>query len=266
MDLITEPRVHLTTRTAVDWRAVADFLAEEGVPPIPESIRAGQDESAAVVEISARLCYMSYGRGRRDIADFIENLLSSKDGSVFEHVNYGFVVTGVSRSLTHELVRHRAGFAYSQRSQRYVDETKASFVVPPALVRDAGDATAASVVFEKALRVASDSYDEMVAALEEALPEDLFELRTDRRKAIRQAARAVLPNATETKIFITGNVRAWRHFIEMRAAPYADWEIRKLALRILELLQQEAPLLFGDFTVQRLTDGTAVAAPVHSKV
>ena len=266
MDLITEPRVYLTTRTAVDWRAVADFLAEEGVPPIPESIRAGQDESAAVVEISARLCYMSYGRGRRDIADFIENLLSSKDGSVFEHVNYGFVVTGVSRSLTHELVRHRAGFAYSQRSQRYVDETKASFVVPPALVRDAGSAAAASVVFEKALRVASDSYDEMVAALEEALPEDLFDLRTDRRKAIRQAARAVLPNATETKIFITANVRAWRHFIEMRAASYADWEIRKLALRILELLQQEAPLLFGDFTVKQLTDGTAIAAPVHSKV
>ena len=266
MDLITEPRVYLTTRTSVDWGALAAFLAEEGVPPIPESIRAGHDESAAVVEISARMCYMSYGRGRRDIADFIENLLSSKDGSVFEHVNYGFVVTGVSRSLTHELVRHRAGFAYSQRSQRYVDETKASFVVPPALVRDTGNAEAASLVFENALRVASLSYDEMVAALDETLPQDLFELRTDRRKAIRQAARSVLPNATETKIFITANVRAWRHFIEMRAAPYADWEIRKLALRILELLLEEAPLLFGDFTVQRLTDGTSIAAPVHSKV
>ena len=76
---------------------------------------------------------MSFGRGRRDIADFIHNLLRSKDGSVFEHVNYGFVFTGVSRSLTHELVRHRAGFAYSQRSQRYVDETEGSFVLPPAL-------------------------------------------------------------------------------------------------------------------------------------
>ena len=71
----------------------------------------------------------------RDIADFILNLLSSKDGSVFEHVNYGFVFTGVSRSLTHELVRHRVGFAYSQRSQRYVDESDASFVLPPALAR-----------------------------------------------------------------------------------------------------------------------------------
>ena len=75
------------------------------------------------MEVSARLCYMSFGRGRRHIEDFITNLLSKGDGSVFEHVNYGFVITGVSRSLTHELVRHRAGFAYSQRSQRFVDES-----------------------------------------------------------------------------------------------------------------------------------------------
>ncbi len=264
MDLISEPRVFLTTRTAVDWDAVAEFLAAEGVPPIPESIRAGDDESAAVVEISARMCYMSYGRGRRDIADFIGNLLSSKDGSVLEHVSYGFVITGVSRSLTHELVRHRAGFAFSQRSQRYVDESGAAFVVPPALARDGGGPAARA--FEKAAELASHSYDQMVEALEGALPEDMFELRTDRRKAIRQAARAVLPNATETKIFVTANVRAWRHFIEMRAAPYADWEIRRLALRILELLRSEAPLLFGDFTVDRLPDGTYTAAPLHSKV
>ena len=114
------------------WEQVAAFLADEGVPGIPDSIRAGEDESSAVIEISARLCYMSFGRGRRDIEEFVTNLLSSKDGSVFEHVNYGFVFTGISRSLTHELVRHRAGFAYSQRSQRYVDETDAPFVLPPA--------------------------------------------------------------------------------------------------------------------------------------
>ena len=109
MEYISEPRVRLVTKTTIDWDQVAEFLDEEGVPPIPESIRAGDDESSAVVEISARLCYMSYGKGRRDITDFINNLLSKGDGSVFEHVNYGFVVTGVSRALTHELVRHRAG-------------------------------------------------------------------------------------------------------------------------------------------------------------
>jgi thymidylate synthase (FAD) len=266
LKLIKEPSVYLTTRTAVNWEAIAEFLAAEGVPPIPDSIRAGDDESAAVVEVSARMCYMSYGRGRRDIAEFVTNLLSSKDGSVFEHVNYGFVVTGVSRSLTHELVRHRAGFAYSQRSQRYVDEAGAAFVVPPALAREVGDVEKAAAVFEKAIEVASSSYDELVAALEKTLPLDLFELKTDRRKAIRQAARSVLPNATETKIFITANVRAWRHFIEMRGASYADWEIRSLALRILALLEEESPLLFGDFTVEQLPDGTSIATPLYSKV
>ena len=272
MKLIAEPKVYLVTRPAVDWVQVAAFLADEGLPGVPDSIRAGKDESAAVVEVSARMCYMSYGRGRKDIADFVNNLLKSKDGSVFEHVNYGFVVTGVSRSLTHELVRHRAGFAYSQRSQRYVDETASAFVLPPALVDGIGPSTGsgqaqeAKRILAEALETASASYSALVAALDKALPADRFTSNTDRRKAIRQAARAVLPNATETKIFITANVRAWRHFIEMRGAPFADWEIRRLALAILEILQKEAPLLFGDFTVNQLPDGTKTATPTYSKV
>ena len=83
MSSYSEPKVYLVTRPSVDWEQVAAFLADEGVPPVPDSIRAGDDESAAIIEISARLCYMSFGRGRRDITDFINNLLSSKDGSVF---------------------------------------------------------------------------------------------------------------------------------------------------------------------------------------
>ena len=193
-------------------------------------------------------------------------MLSSKDGSVFEHVNYGFIITGVSRSLTHELVRHRTGFAYSQRSQRYVDETEGSFVVPPALAASREGIEAARNVLDNALSKAADSYVELVKALEETLPRDLFELNTDRRKAIRQAARSVLPNATETKIFVTANVRALRHFIEMRGAIFADWEIRYLAIEMLRILKKEAPLLFGDFTIETLPDNTQIASPIHSKV
>ncbi len=263
MAYIAGPRVYLVSRPSVDWEQVAAFLKDEGLPGIPESIRAGKDESAAIVEISARLCYMSYGRGRKDITDFINNLLSSRDGSVFEHVNYGFVFTGVSRSLTHELVRHRAGFAYSQRSQRYVDEANAAFVLPPALERESDGARK---VFQQAIEMASASYSQLVEALDKSVPAEWFTSSTDRRKAIRQAARSVLPNATETKIFVTANVRAWRHFIEMRAAPHADWEIRRLAIKVLELLQKEAPLLFGDFAVSELPDGTQVATPAYSKV
>ena len=107
MGYVCQPKVYLVTKPSIDWNQVAAFLEDEGVPPIPDSIRAGEENSSAIVEISARLCYMSFGRGRKDIADFITNLLAMGDGSVFEHVTYGFVFTGVSRSLTHELVRHR---------------------------------------------------------------------------------------------------------------------------------------------------------------
>ena len=266
MKLISKPKVYLVSKPTVDWEQVAAFLADEEVPGIPDSIRAGDDDSNAIIEISARLCYMSYGRGRRDIEEFINNLLSSKDGSVFEHVNYGFVFTGVSRSLTHELVRHRAGFAYSQRSQRYVDEKEGAFVIPPALVMENGKADEANKILEDALQSASESYNMLVEKLEDILPRENFETATDRRKAVRSAARSVLPNATETKIFTTANVRSWRHFIEMRGAIYADWEIRYLALEILDLLQKEVPLLFGDFQISDLPDGTRIAVPEYSKV
>ncbi len=262
--IIRQPKAYLVTKPSVDWEQVAAFLADEGVPGIPDSIRAGEDESAAIAEISARLCYMSYGRGRRDIVNFINNLLRRKDGSVFEHINYGFVFTGVSRSLTHELVRHRAGFAYSQRSQRYVDESGSRFVAPPVLADTADDEVQA--VFEAAIENAAKGYVELVKALESAIPRERFELATDHRKAIRQAARAVLPNATETKIFVTANVRAWRHFIEMRGSAFADVEIRRLAIMVLEALQVEAPLLFGDFTIETLPDGSKTATPQYSKV
>ena len=261
---IVQPKAYLVTRPSVDWEQVAEFLADEGVPGIPDSIRAGEDESAAIAEVSARLCYMSYGRGRRDIADFINNLLHHKDGSVFEHINYGFVFTGVSRSLTHELVRHRAGFAYSQRSQRYVDESSGRFVAPPALTDVAG--SEAETAFEAAIESAAESYAALVKALQSAIPREQFEYATDHRKAIRQAARAVLPNATETKIFVTANVRAWRHFIEMRGSAFADVEIRRIAIMVLEALQVEAPLLFGDFTIETLPDGSKTATPEYSKV
>lgn len=266
MEYLSEPKVKLVTRTAVNWDQVAAFLEDEDLPPIPDSIRSGQDESSAVVEISARLCYMSFGRGRKDIADFINNLLSSKDGSVLEHVNYGFVITGVSRSLTHELVRHRAGFAYSQRSQRYVNESDCSFVLPPALVSNDSKFISIRKKLEKTLKEASANYDALVNDLESIVPGELFESKTDWRKAIRQAARSVLPNATETKICVTANVRSWRHFIEMRAASFADWEIRCLAIMILQELQTESPLLFGDFSIENLGDGTKIATPLYSKV
>ncbi len=262
-----EPKVYLVTRPQVDWGEMARFLEDESLPPAPVSVVAGMDESASVVEISARLCYMSFGRGRKDIAEFIDNLLRMGDGSVLEHVNYGFAITGVSRSLSLEFVRHRAGFAYSQRSQRYVDENGGTFVAPPLLQ---GLAPPARRIVEEAAEDAAATYRDLVRYLDEAVPpaadrRDTLGAKTARRKAIRSAARSVLPNATETKMFVTANVRAWRHFIEQRASEYADAEIRRLALMILEVLQREAPLLFGDFKVTG-EGQDRTAAPLYSKV
>ena len=259
---IAVPRVYLISRPSVDWGEVERFLEDERLPPASDSVRAGDDGAAAIAEIAGRLCYHSYGRGRKDIADFIGNLTRSRDGSVFEHINYGFAVTGVSRSLTHELVRHRAGFAYSQRSQRYVDESDLSFVLPPGVLGDAGGER----FIANAVDAAESVYRELLGALDGIMLPEAFESRTDRRKAIRQAARSLLPNAAETKIVVTGNARAWRHFIEARGSRYADAEIRRLALIILRRLLDEAPLLFGDFAIERMADGGEIAVPAHSKI
>lgn len=264
MRIITEPNVYLVTRPSVDWGVVNEFLEAEGLPPaISGSLRTNHD-GEAIVEIAARLCYMSFAKGRKDIEDFINNLLSSGDGSVFEHVNYGFVFTGISRSLSHELVRHRAGFAYSQRSQRYVDESEPGFIVPPSILDQGEDSIAYKSLihwFERAESV----YKEMVGYAEIALSKD-WSPPTERRKKVRQAARAVLPNATETKMLVTANVRAWRHFIEQRASPLADLEIKRLALRVLEVLQEEAPLFFNDFKIVSHDDGTTFAMTPWKKI
>lgn len=262
MRIIHEPHVYLVTRPSVDWPMVNEFLEAEGLPPaVSGSLRADDFDSEAIVEIAARLCYMSFAKGRRDIQDFINNLLSSGDGSVFEHVNYGFVFTGISRSLSHELVRHRAGFAYSQRSQRYVDESEPGFVVPPSILIQ-GMESQAYRSFVIMCESAKNNYTALVSTFEELGVKPT----TERRKKIRQAARAVLPNATETKMLVTANVRAWRHFIEQRGSAFADLEIRRLAICVLKILQDESPLLFGDFDIIQHDDGTEIAIPTYSKV
>ena len=260
---IREPVVRLVSRPEMRWENLQAFLEDEGLPGLPQSIRAGEDDSVGLVETAARICYMSFGRGRTDIKSFIDNLLERRDGSVFEHVNYSFVFTGISRSLSHELVRHRAGFAYSQKSQRYVDESeRCRFVVPPAILASGG---AVLERFEQSCSQAVAQYSALVDMLGQELSESELSA-TDRRKAVRQAARSVLPNATETKMTVTANVRAWRHFLEMRGSAYADAEIRRLALAVLQVLVGEAPLLFGDFRYETLDDGGTGVWPRYSKV
>ena len=186
-------------------------------------------------------------------AAYIGHILEVGHGSVLEHAVFNLIITGVSRSFTHELVRHRAGFGYSQLSQRFVDESECAFVEPDAIADD----PELHRVWLEAVQTCQRAY----RALADGLAAKFAHLddRTLRRKKAREAARSVLPNATETKIFVTANARALRHFIEMRGDPAADVEIRKVAVAVLKLLQAESPNLFGDYTLIDLPEGGQAA-------
>src|SRR6185436_4020993 len=149
---------------------------------------------------------------------------------------------------------------YSQLSQRYVDESNSDFVEPDPI---AGDPEL-DAVWREAVEATRRAYIRLVEGLERKFT-DVAD-KTLRRKLARQAARSVLPNATETKIFVTGNARALRHFVELRGSEHADVEIRKVAVAVLKLLQQDAPNLFGDYQLVPLPDGSVATHTDHPKV
>ncbi|HPF60656.1 MAG: FAD-dependent thymidylate synthase [Gemmatimonadetes bacterium] len=214
-----------------------------------------------LAEFAGRLCYMSQRNpAGRSTAEYLGNILRQGHGSVFEHATYVVLIEGVSRSLTHELVRHRAGFGYSQLSQRYVDESEAAFVVPPAIQGDAPleEAWLAQVgAAQQAYVRAVDHLMERYAWVED---------RVHRRKMAREAARSLLPNATETKIVVSGNVRAWRTMLELRLGEGAEREIRGMAVRVLEVLRGEAPRFFADFELYDAEDGARAGRVIYHKV
>ena len=214
-----------------------------------------------LAEFAGRLCYMSQKNpASRVTREYLENIKKQGHGSVLEHANYSLLLEGVSRSLTHELVRHRAGFAYSQLSQRYVDESEANFVVPPAIVGDE--------ILEKEWRAQIDEAQRSYVRLVEQLMERYGWVadKVHRRKMSREAARGVLPNSTETKIVVTANARAWRTMLELRSSEGAELEIRRCALAILKLLSKESPAFFSDFEIYEADDRREAARITYHKV
>jgi thymidylate synthase (FAD) len=197
---------------------------------------------------------------RRATRDYLENIKKQGHGSVLEHANYSLLLEGVSRSLTHELVRHRAGFAYSQLSQRYVDESQANFVVPPAIL---GDETLEGQ-WKAQIEAAQSGYVKLVEQLMERY--GWIGDKVHRRKMAREAARGVLPNSTETKIVVTANARAWRTMLELRSSEGAELEIRRCAVTILQLLSRETPAFFSDFEIYQAEDRREAARIVYHKV
>lgn len=214
-----------------------------------------------LAEFAGRLCYMSQRNpAQRATRDYLENIKKQGHGSVLEHANFSVLLEGVSRSLTHELVRHRAGWAYSQLSQRYVDESEAQFVVPPAIIGDEALEAAWKAQIESAKRTYIELVDQLMQRY--AWVSD----KVHRRKMAREAARGVLPNSTETKIVITGNARAYRTMLELRAGEGAELEIRRLAVALLRLMQAEAPAFFNDFEIYVSEDKREAARLTYHKV
>jgi thymidylate synthase (FAD) len=250
MELFYEPRITLLARP---------HFCEPA--HLPVSWLGESTDGERLAEFAGRLCYMSQANpAKRPTREYLENIKKQGHGSVLEHANYTLLLEGVSRSLTHELVRHRAGFAYSQLSQRYVDESNANFVVPPAIIGDE--------VLEGTWREEVEGAQRTYVALVEQLMERYGWVadRVHRRKMAREAARAVLPNATETKIVVTGNSRAWRTMLELRSSEGAELEIRRFALATLRLLQREAPGFFSDFVIYVAEDRREAAKVEYHKV
>ena len=213
------------------------------------------DGGQALVEFAGRACYQSWNKPNpvtATNAGYVRHLLEVGHLSVLEHGVVTVYLSGVSRSLTHELVRHRH-FSYSQLSQRYVPERDAAVVEPEVIAAD----PELHARFVAATDAALAAYTELLEGLEKRYSD--VSSPTMRRKQARQAARSVLPNATETRIVVTGNYRAWRHFVAMRATEHADVEIRALAVACLRELLRVAPNIFADFEIAALPDGTEVA-------
>ena len=198
-----------------------------------------------IPEFGGRFCYRSWGKGR-DSREYIENIKESGHGSVLEHSTISLAIEGVSRSLTHELVRHRAGFAVSQESQRYVDAKTIKFVVPPMLLRIWGNLEN-QWAYDWMARM-DDCIRQYIIDQElvcDVLQEEGYK-PLKARKLANEAARANLPNAAETKLLWTGNLRALRHVLELRGSNGADLEIKRLQGAILMEVARVSPEVFFD--------------------
>ncbi len=254
----TKPVVYLLSRPTVDVEAMRAYLSEiGGASWLDQRERSAGSDAELLLEFAGRLCYRSWEPGlnpnvrkvRTDPNDYFGNLLASGHGSVLEHANFTFVFHEVSRVFTHELVRHRAGSAFSQESLRYVRLTEVGFRVPPALEPLRG----------KVIELVETLEDFQRNAAADLLNEEMpFSIK----KEITSALRRLAPIGLSTSIVWTANIRTLRHVIAQRTEAGAEEEMRLVFDRVAKLVVDETPALFQDFT--RLPDGCWV--PKHHKV
>lgn len=245
--------VKLIAVTHIDWDWSGDALMKEYSPHMDNGDEVMDADELA--EMAGRLCYKSWERPNPLTAHnkgYLSNIISQGHFSVLEHASATFWIGGVSRSLTHELVRHRH-LSFSQVSQRYVDESVESagggYVVHPALREWVDTYLVPDDQVVKEFDPSVGDIFDMVDRGQRSLYKDLVDFLVGKgvdRKTARGAARGVLPNMTETELIVSGNLRAWRDMLSKRLGQGADAEIRELAVVILGHLKAYAPNTFQD--------------------
>ena len=259
----TLPAVFLIARPSLELDGMRGYLRDVGGESwlqrrLEES---GEQPNAGelLVEFAGRACYRSWEPGlnpnvskvRTDQRGYFANILRSAHGSVLEHANYSFALRNVSRTLTHELVRHRAGSAFSQESLRYVRLVDIGFRVPPSL----------EPLRERVLAIVEQLEEFQVSAARQ-LGVDAEGVPFHVKKEVTSALRRLAPIGLSTDIIWTANARTLRHVIEMRTDQGAEEELRLVFDKVALLMQEQAPGLFQDFS--RRDDGSWV--PEHHKV
>ena len=211
-------------------------------------------EPEKIVATAAKLCYSSSdisslkeGLTPEKTRSFIEMLVSIGHESVVEHVSFTFGIEGISRACSHQLVRHRIA-SYSQKSQRYVNENGFEFITPPSIQ----EIPEAKAEFDRVIDDIQKSYEKIAEILTEKNKAEFIAAGIDEKTAASKArklanedARFLLPNACETKIIVTMNVRSLFNFFEHRCCNRAQWEIRAVANEMLRLCIEAAPALFA---------------------
>ena len=264
--------VVLIARPQVELEGMRPFL--EGFGPELDFAQYVDDPTkltpaAALMKTAGQTCYASFGpkRSYNDNAKrYFDNLSSSGHGSVYEHATLSFLCYGISRSNTHEIVRHRAGTAFSQLSQRFVSGKVLRFVERPEYQQHPALHKSFEERIDRAAREYEEIADELLSLQSEGNQLLSAEAKTDRRKRVQQTARSVLPNETETILVLSANIRSWRHMVEMRTDEHAESEIRDLFFRIFLCLRQTEPLLFEDYDVVEYPDGSYGAGTDWRKV
>ena len=240
LNVITAPRVTVLDHSGMDLAAV--FSPEE-IATMQAQGRYCGTPLENKIEFMGRLCYDSHAAGR-PTADYFANIIASRHSSVAEHATISLLFQGISRGLTHELVRQRVGVSYSQRSTRYCDEGTAGYVMP---VEDDDSIETASAYFGNIREVYKHQYGKALARLGD-------------RKRARGVARSWLPNGTETEIGVTFNLVSLFHFLAIRGSRHAEREIVRLAIATLEATRHLAPHFFGCIQTETV-DGVTFIVP-----